>query len=59
GFSGFIVDAAGYGWFFAYTAMFGIPALIILYILRRQDGRLRTGLATDQKGGTAMDLPVG
>ncbi|MEM1193521.1 MAG: MFS transporter [Pseudomonadota bacterium] len=59
GFSGFIVDAAGYAWFFAYTAMFGIPALVILYILRRQDGRLRTGLATDQKGGTAMDLPVG
>lgn len=35
GFSGFIVDAVGYAWFFAYTALIGVPALLLLLFLRR------------------------
>jgi PAT family beta-lactamase induction signal transducer AmpG len=35
GFSGFIVDAVGYGWFFAYTALIGAPALLLLIALQR------------------------
>lgn len=40
GFSGFIVDAVGYAWFFAYTALIGIPALLILFFLARMQDRL-------------------
>jgi PAT family beta-lactamase induction signal transducer AmpG len=40
GFSGMIVDAAGYAWFFAYTALIGIPALAVLYALKRLERRL-------------------
>lgn len=35
GFSGFIVDAVGYPWFFAYTAIIGIPAAALIYYLNR------------------------
>lgn len=46
GFSGFIVDAVGYGWFFAYTAMIGLPALLLLFVLQRNEARLRSKIAT-------------
>jgi PAT family beta-lactamase induction signal transducer AmpG len=36
GFSGFIVDAIGYAWFFIYTASLSIPALIILYWVNKR-----------------------
>ncbi len=37
GFSGIIVDAAGYAFFFLYAGLLGIPALLlIIYILKRQ-----------------------
>ncbi|MEO1014606.1 MAG: AmpG family muropeptide MFS transporter [Pseudomonadota bacterium] len=41
GFSGFIVEAVGYAWFFAYTALIGGPALLLLFFLRRSERRLR------------------
>ncbi|MFP5358255.1 MAG: AmpG family muropeptide MFS transporter [Gammaproteobacteria bacterium] len=34
--SGFVVDAAGYPFFFLYTSLLGIPALLILLWLRRR-----------------------
>jgi len=38
GFSGIIVDAAGYAYFFLYAGLLGIPALLlIIYILKQQD----------------------
>jgi len=43
GFSGFIVDAVGYAWFFAYTALIGLPALALLYFLYRSHGTLKGG----------------
>jgi PAT family beta-lactamase induction signal transducer AmpG len=36
GTSGFVVDAIGYPWFFVYTSSLGIPALLMLYFLVRQ-----------------------
>jgi len=36
GTSGFVVDAIGYPWFFVYTSSLGIPALVMLYFLVRQ-----------------------
>ena len=41
GFSGFIVDAVGYPWFFAYTAMIGIPAALLIFALRRSEKKLK------------------
>lgn len=39
GFSGDVVDANGYVFFFVYTAMLGIPAiLLILYLMKRKQG---------------------
>jgi PAT family beta-lactamase induction signal transducer AmpG len=42
GFSGDVVDANGYVFFFVYTAMLGIPAiLLILYLMKRkQEGNI-------------------
>ena len=38
GFSGIVVDAAGYAFFFLYAGLLGIPALLlIIYILNQQD----------------------
>jgi PAT family beta-lactamase induction signal transducer AmpG len=33
GFSGFVVDAVGYPWFFLYTASLSVPALLLLWYL--------------------------
>lgn len=42
GFSGIIVDAAGYAYFFLYAGLLGIPALLlIIYILNQQDISLK------------------
>jgi len=49
GFSGFIVDAVGYAWFFAYTALIGLPALAVLYWLYRLQPKL-TGPAAAPAG---------
>ena len=35
GMSGFVVDAVGYPWFFIYTASLSVPALLLLWLLRR------------------------
>ena len=38
GFSGIVVDAAGYAYFFLYAGLLGIPALLlIIYILKQRD----------------------
>jgi hypothetical protein len=34
--SGFVVDQAGYPWFFIYTSMLGLPALVLLWLVVRQ-----------------------
>jgi PAT family beta-lactamase induction signal transducer AmpG len=34
--SGFVVDAVGYPWFFVYTSLLGLPALVLLFFLARQ-----------------------
>jgi PAT family beta-lactamase induction signal transducer AmpG len=36
GLSGFVVDAAGFQWFFIYTASLSIPALLLLWHLQRR-----------------------
>ena len=39
GFSGFMVEAAGFAWFFAITAIIGIPALIPVFFLKFSEER--------------------
>jgi PAT family beta-lactamase induction signal transducer AmpG len=34
--SGFVVDQAGYPWFFVYTSLLGLPALLLLWLVVRQ-----------------------
>ena len=34
--SGFVVDQAGYPWFFVYTSFLGLPALLLLWLVVRQ-----------------------
>ena len=52
GFSGFMVEAAGFFWFFAITALIGLPAAALVFLLGRAEkrfegaGALDTGLAT-------------
>jgi PAT family beta-lactamase induction signal transducer AmpG len=41
--SGFVVDAVGYPWFFVYTSLLGLPALVLLYFLARQMRRQGAG----------------
>jgi PAT family beta-lactamase induction signal transducer AmpG len=40
GFSGVVVDAVGYSWFFVYAATLGLPAVILIALLMRTE-RLR------------------
>ena len=42
GFSGIIVDEVGYAWFFAYTALIGVPAALLVFALRRSEKRLKS-----------------
>ena len=39
GFSGFMVEAAGFAWFFVITALVGIPAAILVFFLKYSDQR--------------------
>jgi PAT family beta-lactamase induction signal transducer AmpG len=43
GTSGFVVDAVGYPWFFVYTSTLGIPALVLLYFIVREQGKQGQG----------------
>lgn len=52
GFSGFIVDAIGYAWFFIYTASLSIPALIILYWVNQR------GVIKSQVSGPTPPAPI-
>jgi PAT family beta-lactamase induction signal transducer AmpG len=40
GFSGEIVDAEGYVFFFIYTALLGVPAILLILYLMKQNGRM-------------------
>jgi PAT family beta-lactamase induction signal transducer AmpG len=42
--SGFVVDQAGYPWFFIYTSMLGLPALALLWLVARQSRSVANGL---------------
>ena len=42
GASGFVVDAIGYPFFFVYTSVLGLPALVMLYFLTQQARRQGT-----------------
>jgi PAT family beta-lactamase induction signal transducer AmpG len=51
GFSGMVVEVQGYAWFFIYSALIGVPAiLLVLYLMRmaNADGA-RTNIAHAQK----------
>jgi PAT family beta-lactamase induction signal transducer AmpG len=37
--SGFVVDQVGYPWFFVYTSMLGLPALVLLWLVVRESRR--------------------
>ncbi|MEM9618427.1 MAG: MFS transporter [Pseudomonadota bacterium] len=39
GFSGFMVEAAGFAWFFVITALIGIPAAILVFFLKHSEKR--------------------
>jgi PAT family beta-lactamase induction signal transducer AmpG len=39
GFSGYMVEAAGFAWFFVITALVGIPAAILVFFLRHSEQR--------------------
>ncbi|MEM6414681.1 MAG: MFS transporter [Pseudomonadota bacterium] len=41
GFSGFIVEAVDYSWFFVGTALVGLPALGMIFLLRRAEQEFR------------------
>jgi MFS transporter, PAT family, beta-lactamase induction signal transducer AmpG len=41
--SGFVVDQAGYPWFFIYTSMLGLPALVLLWLVVRQSRAVANG----------------
>jgi PAT family beta-lactamase induction signal transducer AmpG len=45
GTSGFVVDAVGYPVFFVYTATLGLPALVLLYLVTREQARTGSGTA--------------
>jgi PAT family beta-lactamase induction signal transducer AmpG len=44
GASGFVVDAIGYPFFFVYTSVLGLPALVMLYFLTQQARRQGTAV---------------
>ncbi|MEX6632721.1 AmpG family muropeptide MFS transporter [Hyphococcus lacteus] len=39
GFSGFMVEGVGYAWFFAITAIIGLPAAILVFFLKQSEKR--------------------
>lgn len=39
GFSGFVVEAVGFAWFFAITALIGVPAALLVFFLSRSEKR--------------------
>lgn len=49
GFSGFMVEAAGFAWFFAITAFIGIPAGALVFFLGRAEKRFGEKPAAESK----------
>ncbi len=49
GFSGFMVEAAGFPWFFAITAIIGIPAAVLVFYLKQSENRF----TIDRKAASA------
>ncbi len=51
GFSGLVVDGAGYSVFFVVSAGLGIPAIILVFVLMAHERRRRARVATDTAEG--------
>lgn len=49
GFSGFVVEAVGFAWFFAITALIGIPAAALVFFLGRSEKRFKETAAPDSE----------
>ena len=45
GFSGFVVEAAGFPLFFLYTALFGVPAAALVFFLKSSERKMKTDAA--------------
>jgi PAT family beta-lactamase induction signal transducer AmpG len=45
GFSGFMVEGVGFAWFFAITALIGIPAAVLVFFLRYTERKVGDGKA--------------
>jgi len=50
GFSGFMVEAAGFAWFFVITALIGIPALVLVFFLRHTEKQFSLTPAAQKSG---------
>lgn len=37
GFSGLVVEGAGYAWFFIYASVIGLPAIVLVWVLLRKE----------------------
>lgn len=48
GFSGFMVEAVGFAWFFAITAIIGLPAAALVFLLNRSEKEFRKTPATEK-----------
>lgn len=48
GFSGFMVEAVGFAWFFAITAIIGLPAAALVFLLKRSEKEFRKTPATEE-----------
>ena len=53
GFSGVVVDAAGYVFFFVYASALGVPAILLVIFLMHRDGVASRGAAIAAKDGAA------
>ena len=55
--SGFVVDQAGYPWFFIYTSLLGLPALVLLWLVVRQSRSRARRAATGVIGRSTAPRP--
>jgi len=53
GFTGFIVEAVGFAWFFVITALIGIPAALLVFVLKRSERKFKEAPATPPPADTA------
>ena len=53
GFSGFVVEAVGFAWFFAITALIGIPAALLVFFLGKAEKKFAVAPSTDKASDKA------